>query len=137
MRVKLFAFIVLTMFGPLAVATENPDNKSDENVEFADWGIRNGCIANMHIKRIRFISSTTGLIDLSSGRSVKVTLRNHCSGIRTDGYVHKPINNRFCEGDMLRVINYGHSCVVDTLEPYISPKTPENTAAKASGKIVE
>ena len=110
----------------------------DSDPNPAEWGIRNGCIPNRHIKRIHFISPTIGMAKLSSGRTIKVTLRNHCSGIRTEGYVHKPINNNFCEGDMLRVINYGHTCVVDTLEPYItlepsSTVSPATAAGKTTG----
>jgi len=134
MRVKLFGFLALVLCSPLAMTMESPPVNEGTDPDPAEWGIRNGCIPNMHIKRIHFISSTTGMAELSSGRKIKVTLRNRCSGIRTEGYVHKPINNRFCEGDMLRVINYGHACVVDTLEPYIAlEKNSEEQPGAAVG----
>jgi hypothetical protein len=73
----------------------------------------------MNIKRVHFDSRSEGVIELTGNRKLKITLKNGCTGIRTEGYVHKPINHRFCEGDILRVINYGSTCVVDKLEPLI------------------
>jgi len=98
---------------------------ASEEINPADWGLRNGCISNMNIKRVHFDSRSTGIIELTGNRKLKITLRNGCSGIRTEGYVHKPINHRFCEGDILRVINYGSTCVVDKLEPFIEAKPGE------------
>lgn len=98
---------------------------ASEEINPADWGLRNGCISNMNIKRVHFDSRSTGIIELTGNRKLKITLRNGCSGIRTEGYVHKPINHRFCEGDILRVINYGSTCVVDKLEPLIEVKPEE------------
>src|SRR5690554_573878 len=69
--------------------------------------IRHGCIQNYLIKRVSFNDDRTGVIELSGGNKVQITLRNRCSGIRQDGYVHKPVNNRFCEGDILRVMRSG------------------------------
>jgi len=100
--------------------------KDQQSLDPAQWGIRNGCISNMNIRRVTFDSRTTGMIELTGNRKVKITLRNPCSGIRTEGYVHKPVNNTFCEGDILRVLNFGNSCVVDRLEPYI--EEAEDTA---------
>lgn len=134
MKAKRFGFIALMMTSALALAADEPVTASQSTLDKAEWGIRNGCIANMNIQRVHFISNTTGLIELNGNRKVKVTLRNRCSGIRTEGYVHKPINNRFCEGDMLRVINYGHTCVVDTLEPYIVLE--ENGHGKAAAEKI-
>lgn len=88
--------------------------------DVAEWGIKNGCIANTRIKQVDFISNHSGIMELSGGRKVMVTMRNNCSGIRNEGYVHKPINGKFCEGDMLRVIHYGTVCIVDTISPYMA-----------------
>jgi hypothetical protein len=97
--------------------------------------IRHGCIQNYLIKRVSFNDDRTGVIELSGGNKVQITLRNRCSGIRQDGYVHKPVNNRFCEGDILRVMRSGGVCVVDRLEPYVEPAEdrPGGEAAPASG----
>lgn len=137
MKAKLVGFMALMMASTLSLAVDGSAPDSQSIIDKEEWGIRNGCIANMNIKRVHFISNTTGLIELSGDRKVKVTLRNRCTGIRTEGYVHKPINNRFCEGDMLRVINYGHTCVVDTLEPYITLEgeaSKKEAAAKVGGE---
>jgi len=101
-----------------------PPASIDENNP-PQWEIRNGCIPSYQIKRVNFIDNSTGIIDLAGNRKVKVTLVNACSGIRLDGYVHKPVNNRFCEGDILRIMRSGGICVVDTLEPFVELEEPQ------------
>lgn len=93
--------------------------------EIAHGSIRHGCIQNYLIKRVSFKDDRIGIIELSGGNKVQIALRNRCSGIRQDGYVHKPVNNRFCEGDILRVMRSGGVCVVDRLEPYVEPTDDE------------
>lgn len=115
------SFKGLLVGGSLLLASGVNASATDE-VNPADWGLRNGCVSNMHIKRVHFDSRSEGIIELTGNRKLKITLKNGCTGIRTEGYVHKPINHRFCEGDILRVINYGSTCVVDKLEPYIEDK---------------
>jgi hypothetical protein len=106
---------------------------ADDIVDYSDWGLRNGCISNMNIKRVRFESRDTGVIELSGGKKLKITLRNGCSGIRTEGYVHKPINHRFCEGDILRVLNYGNSCIVEKLEPLTEEEDDSHVSSSVDG----
>lgn len=106
---------------------EPPAQAAPQPAEASSSAIRNGCINNILIDRVRFDSNTTGIIDLVGKRKVKITLKNRCPSISTQGYVHKPINNNFCEGDILRVIGYGYTCVVDTLEPYVEPTKEEST----------
>ncbi|MGD9663319.1 MAG: hypothetical protein AB7U63_18890 [Porticoccaceae bacterium] len=108
------------------------ESAKQQALDPASSGIRNGCVSNISIRRVTFDSRTSGVIELTGDRKVKITLRNPCSGIRTEGYVHKPINNNFCEGDILRVLNFGNSCVVDKLEPYIE----EAEEAKQGGNSV-
>ena len=79
--------------------------------------VRGGCIANRHIERVRFVSSSVAVIDYRGGHRLSLTLSAPCPGIRTEGYVHKPVNNRFCEGDLLRVINRGSICTVAAIAP--------------------
>lgn len=117
---------LLMLFFPFISAVHGasvpPPAATDDEVRVpVDWQVRNGCIQNYHIKRVNFIDNKTGIMDLSGGRKVKVTLVKACSGIRQDGYVHKPVNNQFCEGDTLRIMRSGGVCVVDTLEPYVEP----------------
>jgi len=101
-----------------------PAASTDDELHHAvDWQVNNGCIQNYQIKRVNFVDNSTGIMELTGNRKVKVTLVNACSGIRQDGYVHKPVNNKFCEGDVLRVMRSGGVCVVDTLEPYVEPET--------------
>jgi hypothetical protein len=123
MNAKLASWLLMMSCTTVAVA-ETPSStepaEEGDAVNTEDWGIRNGCINNMLIKRVSFDSNTSGMIELSGGRKVQVTLRNNCSGIRNEGYVHKPINHRFCEGDMLRVIRFGNICIVDKLEPVVT-----------------
>ena len=110
--------------GPLSADEEKSridkilDAAGDETVDETKWGIRNGCITHTRIKRVHFTSNEIGVIELVGGDKVVVTLRNRCSGIRNEGYVHKPVNGKFCEGDMLRVIHYGTVCTVDKIRPY-------------------
>ena len=79
--------------------------------------VRKGCIASHLIRRVSFDDDRTGILELVGRQRVRLTLRNACSGIRFNGYVHKPVNRRFCEGDTLRVMSSGGFCVVDSLEP--------------------
>src|SRR5690606_41969807 len=100
----------------------------------------NGCIDNYLIKRVSFRDDRSGVLELSGDRKVLVTLRNRCSGIRQDGYVHKPVNNRFCEGAILRVMRSGGICVVDSLEPYVEldgATAPDGQDPRAAGSRSE
>lgn len=142
MTIKRLAFLAL-LLPPLAAGdvkdldVKDVDGKeikaaSGSGLNPLEWGIRNGCVNNMHIKRVHFDSRTTGIMELNGKRKIKITLRNPCSGIRTEGYVHKPINNQFCEGDILRVLNNGNACVVGTLEPYVEDAKPEDNGSPDS-----
>ena len=116
------AFMLAAVLAAIPAYAEEPVAAADADPEA--WDIRNGCISNMYIKRVNFDSNRDGVIKLTGGRLVKVTLRNNCAGIRSEGYVHRPINDRFCEGDMLRVIRLGTSCIVDKLEPLVAEAAP-------------
>ncbi|HLS99331.1 MAG: hypothetical protein RBR91_00275 [Porticoccaceae bacterium] len=112
--------VLMVMSAPVLAAAPPPRDATAVPAEDeAPWSIRNGCIDNYLIKRVSFRDDRSGVLELSGDRKVLVTLRNRCSGIRQDGYVHKPVNNRFCEGDTLRVMRSGGICVVDSLEPYV------------------
>lgn len=86
--------------------------------------INDGCLPHTQIKRVNFSSDREGIIELADGHKVQVTLRESCPGIRDEGYVHKPSNGFFCQGDMLRVINYGNFCIVDKIELYTAVSAP-------------
>lgn len=115
-----------------ALAEEpSPDGVDPEVREDGDGIIRNGCIANMGIRNVKFTSGSTGVIEVQGNHKLLLTLKRPCPGIRSEGYVHKPINNRFCEGDMLRVINYGNVCIVDTIRPYVAMEAVDGAAEPA------
>ncbi len=119
----LWLMLLLSVVGPLSAEEDAPVDKVmdpavDTDVDEAEWGIINGCISHTRIRQVNFTSNESGIIELANGRKVQLTLRNRCSGIRNEGYVHKPVNGRFCEGDMLRVIHYGTICTVDRIRPY-------------------
>jgi hypothetical protein len=111
MRIHLKACLV----GLLPILFATPGHSEED----AGWELRNGCVPNRHIKRVKFDSTDSGIVELTGGKKLRLTLRTGCSGIRTEGYVHKPVNHQFCEGDILRVLNYGNVCVVDRLEPLL------------------
>ena len=102
---------------------DQSDNKGDRESVALDSG--QVCIRNQAIKSVRFSDNHTGVIELASGDKLRITLRNECHGIKFDGYVHKPVNNQFCEGDVLRVLRSGSVCEVEKLEPWsIAEETP-------------
>lgn len=82
----------------------------------ASGPVRNGCIASHRIRRVSFDDDRTGTLELAGRQQVSLTLKSSCSGIRFNGYVHRPVNRRFCEGDILRVTGSGGFCVVETLQ---------------------
>ena len=112
-----------------------PTNALDAQADVSTSRIRNGCIRSVWIKKVHFIDNQTGIFDLTGGSKVLVSLRNRCSGIRNEGYVHKPTNGQFCQGDILRVINYGTVCMVENIEPYTEPAEGDDSpAAPADGE---
>ena len=116
-------FTLWTVLSAPALAAAPPPRQEAPGApdDSAPWVIHNGCIQNYLIKRVSFRDDRSGILELTGDRKVLVTLRNRCSGIRQDGYVHKPVNNQFCEGDTLRVMRSGGICVVERLEPYVEP----------------
>ncbi|MCK9469885.1 MAG: hypothetical protein M0Q49_10760 [Porticoccaceae bacterium] len=99
--------------------------------EEAPGAVRQGCIASYLIRRVSFDNDRTGILELKGKQRIRLTLRNACSGIRFNGYVHKPVNRRFCEGDILRVMGSGGFCVVDSLTPLADDETLEAEEAAA------
>ena len=123
---RFFVVLLFPLISSVHGAAVPPTASSDEELhQTVDWQVKNGCIQNYQIKRVNFIDNRTGIMELSGNRKVKVTLVNACSGIRRDGYVHRPVNNQFCEGDILRIMRSGGVCVVGTLESYVEPEKAE------------
>lgn len=94
--------------------------------------LRQGCVASHLIRRVSFDDDRTGTLELVGNQKIRLTLRNACSGIRFNGYVHRPVNRRFCEGDMLRVMGSGGFCVVDTLEPLADDTLPAQAVEQST-----
>jgi len=99
--------------------------------------VRHGCIASHLIRRVSFDDDRTGTLELANRQRVRLTLKNACSGIRFNGYVHRPVNRRFCEGDTLRVMGSGGFCVVDSLEPLAHDDADADAAEHSAGDSVE
>ena len=112
-------FCLITVPVPAQSEPANAGGARAPSAESDAPSLQNGCVRNTQIKRVSFATNAQGLLELRGGDKVVIRFARPCAGIRNEGYVHKPTNGLFCQGDMLRVINYGTVCVVDELRPWV------------------
>lgn len=92
--------------------------KSAGATDSEDWGITDRCITETRISKVTFRDDRTAMVSLTDSRKLIMTLKQTCPGIQQNGYVHRTENNRLCCGDVLRVLESGRACVIDSLEPH-------------------
>ncbi len=97
-----------------------------EGVDFADWGIRNGCISRSRIRNIHFIDDQSAIIKMMGKKKILLTMRRECHGIAREGYISRVRGGQLCaKFDRFEVIDRGISCAIKSLEPYVEPITAD------------
>jgi len=140
-KTRLLLFVVVIWAVPLSLCAaglrldtadrQEGGDREGALEEEAPEAVRQGCVASYLIRRVSFDNDRTGILELKGKQRIRLTLRNACSGIRFNGYVHKPVNRRFCEGDILRVMGSGGFCVVESLTLLADDDTLEAEEAAA------
>jgi len=90
----------------------------------SDTGARQACIAESEIKNVSFEDDQRALLAMDGSEPILMTLSSRCQGIRLNGYVHRSNNNTLCRGDVLRVLESGGVCIIESLEPYAASSAP-------------
>lgn len=115
-----------------------------EDVNEAEWGIRNGCINLRHVGNFDFRDDRHAVVTMKSGKKkILMTLRRSCQGIRHDGFVISTRTNQLCERfDSVTAMWGGAVCNIESFQPVVmledqdSPdddETNQGDTAEASG----
>lgn len=85
------------------------------------------CIMTQNIRETRAIDDRTILVRMTPGKEWrKISLLNHCSGLRTQGFSYSTSVNKLCKSDALRVIEpVGATCMIDKIEQITEAQAKE------------
>lgn len=96
-----------------------------QQLDYKRWGIRNGCISNGRIKRIKFMDDRSAMINMYGKKKAIMRLENRCPGIKKHGFLHVTDGKRLCiKNSRFQVLGGGFNCKIASIDPYVGLEEP-------------